>query len=469
MLESIMRHFLILLSLVVCGMASACSESKSHSPASAPTTQASTPAPPLPRELGKVVSFEAVSGTQDASFAYYLPPSYTIGQPIPVLIFFDSHARGKDPVTQYQALADQYHVLLVGSNNSKNGQQPNQGLAIYDQLMADLKLKFKLDEKRITVSGFSGGARVAAAIAQSRPEVGSVIACSAGFQPRQGDTFNYMAIIGKKDFNFQELRQLEDVLDGTAQRHIIQYWEGGHEWPSAAVMGEALEFVTLRGMEGNNAKADSLAAVARQRLAAMPKANVLARWRACKAAVAKLDGLADVTAEKAELAKLQASPAWAAARAAENKEAEEEMALREEYVPQLGTKSVDEWRTLTGKLNPMSKPQGSDGYFLRHRVLNFLSLNTYFQIDGALKANALPTAEHFLEIYKLVDPPNAEGPYLTAQVRMRQNRPADAMLALQAAQTLGFKDADRLASDPEFAGLRADPQFVKLLEQLRAL
>ena len=199
------------------------------------------------------------------------------------------------------------------------------------------------------------------------------------------------------------------------------------------------------------------------------KGDALAHSRAYKHFIAKVDGLADVSKEKQALDGLQKSKGWADAVAAENKEAEEETALRNEYVPLLGTKSTDEWRGLVAKLSPTAKPQGSGAYFLRHRVLNFLSLNTYFQVDGAMKAGDLPTAEHFLQIYALVDPTNPEAPYLTADLRMRQKQPAAAIDALQAAQRLGFKDADRMATDPDLAGLRSDPKFVQLLETIRSL
>jgi predicted esterase len=468
-----MRLNLIFLCLLICVMASACKESRSDSAAATtgPTqvTAATTPASKPPRVIGKLVPMEPVAGTADATYAYYLPQTYNVEQPIPVVVFLDAHAQGKDPVGLYQGLAEQFDMLLVGSNASKNGQQAAQGLAIYDALMTDLKLKFAIDERQVTLAGFSGGARVAANIAQNRPAISSVIACAAGFEPRPGDKFNYYAIVGKKDFNYQELRLLEGMLDDTPQRHVMDYWDGGHEWPAAAVMQDALAFVRMRGMTVGAMGLDTLVSRARTRLAAQANASALLHARAYKALIARLDGLTDVSQERQELEKLQASPGYADELATENKTMEEEMALRSEYVPQIGTKNINEWRGIVGKLSPTKWPSSSSAYFLRHRVLNFLSLNTYFQVDGALKAGDLPTAEHFLEIYKLVDPTNSEAPYLTAVLRMRQNQPAAAIDALQAAQRLGFKDADRMAADPDFAGLRSDAKFVQVLETIRSL
>ncbi len=469
-----MRLNLIFLCLFICTLASACketSQSDSAGPASGQSQEAVAvvPATKPPRVVGTMVPIEPVAGTADATYAYYLPQTYNVERPIPVVIFLDAHARGKDPVDLYQGLAERFDMLLVGSNASKNGQQSAQGLAIYDALMTDLKLKFAIDELQITVAGFSGGARVAANLAQNRPAISNVIACAAGFQPRPGDKFNYYAIVGKKDFNYQELRLLEDMLDDTPQRHVVSYWDGGHEWPSAAVMEDALEFVAMRGMTVGATGLDTLVSRVRTRLVAQANASALMRARALKALIAKLDGLTDISQERQELEKLQASPGYADGLAIENKAMEEEMALRNEYVPQIGSKSTKEWRGIVVKLSPSNSAMTQSASFVRHRVLNFLSLNTYFQVDGALKAGDLPAAAHFLEIYALVDPTNAEAPYLTAVLRMRQNRPAEAIDALQAAQRLGFKDADRMAADPDLAGLRRDKKFVEVLEKVRLM
>jgi pimeloyl-ACP methyl ester carboxylesterase len=464
-----MRPIFLALCMTVCGLTVGCSETKSHSPAA---TTAQTPATPTetPRVVGKLVPMEPVSGAEGSSYAYYLPKNYNPAKRLPFVIFFDSHGRGKDPVHQYESLADQYGMLLVGSNNSKNGQQPLEGVAIYDEILKDLAQKFSIDRTRITVSGFSGGGRVAGSLGQLRPEISSVISCSAGFQTRFNDKFNYYAIVGKKDFNYQELRQLEDKLDAGYEPHYIHYWDGGHEWPSVAVMRDAFEFVTLREMKVGKPGVDSLVAEVRGRFVEQLKGSMsaMARWRAHKLFIIGIDSLADIMQEKQALEKIHSSPAWVSERAAETKLTAEEMALRNEYVSRIATGTVDDWRGFVAKLSPSGKPEGSEAYFMHHRVLNFLSLNTYFQVDGALKAGANADAEHFLQIYALVDPTNAEGPYLMAQVHQRLNRRAEALKSLQAAQALGFKDADRMAADPEFAGLNSDPVFVALLAKMRA-
>ena len=225
---------------------SACGDSKTQSPGPAgriaPAATPATEVAPALHETGKLIAKEPVAGTASDTYAYYLPKSYRADQAARIVIFLDAHARGQDPVEMYKPLAEEFGLLLFGSNVSKNGQLPAESLVIYDALLRDIKAKFKIDDKHITVAGFSGGARVAASLAQSRPGLVQVIGCSAGFQPREGDAFGYFGIAGLEDFNYWEMYDLENALQGMKQPYAFQFFPGGHAWPPPNVMQNALEF-----------------------------------------------------------------------------------------------------------------------------------------------------------------------------------------------------------------------------------
>jgi predicted esterase len=465
-----MLKFITSIGAVICLGLLACNGAK-EKPKPSPPTVTATPPPKAIRDLGILIPAEPVANSTDgATYALYLPKAYSHDSPAPLVLFFDSHARGKDPLKLYQALADQYHTILVGSNVSRNGQQPQQSLQIYDALVKDVRAKFSVDEKRITACGFSGGARVAAMLAQNRREVSSVIACSAGFQPARDDHFNYYAIIGWEDFNLGELQLLNELLDKKPQPHVVAYWDGGHEWPPIEVMQEAFDFVRFRHLDAGDVAKDSLVAAALQRFEAGKrglKSGSLALWRLYTGLVAKLEGHADLTKVKTEMTAIEQGERWADDKAREEDASGQEMVLRELYVPWIASKSVGEWEIVAPELRKNDGVQTKEMDRAILRVMNFLSLNTYFQVDAALKAGDLARTEHFLQIYALVDPENPEHAYLTAVVRMRQNKPDDAIKSLEAAQRLGFKDADRMEVEPDLAKLKGTERFMKLADQMR--
>ena len=84
------------------------------------------------------------------------------------------------PLNKYKSLADVYNFILIGSNNSKNGNDWPTAENIWNILFDDSQKRFKINTNRIYVCGFSGGAKVATYIALNHNEIKGVIANGAG-------------------------------------------------------------------------------------------------------------------------------------------------------------------------------------------------------------------------------------------------------------------------------------------------
>ena len=419
-------------------------------------------------EAGKTYANEAVGGAGNNRYAFRLPTSYQAEKKYPVLIFFDSHGRGIDPLEKYQSLGDEFGLILIGSNTSKNGQQFPQSQQIYSQLLRDLKQKFSLAEDRIWLAGFSGGARVAATLAQRDAQIAGVLGCAAGFQPQQNDRFNYVGFVGMEDFNYQEMRHLDQTLDQTAMHHGLNYFDGGHEWPPISNLKTGIEFLILRGMADHQVQRDDSLIEALdgafQKKVQSLKSSSLAEWQHAFEGMwhSSRDGL--VEEGRAE------HPTSMPSSLIANLDEEErtEVALRNQYGPQIQTKSVDEWRKIAKELHAKANSKNQRTAWMHKRVLNFLSLNVYFQVSGHLGQNNLPAAENFQQIYALVDPENAEHAYLLANIRGRQGKSEAALNALKTAIELGFDDVSRMQTDPDFAGLHGKPEFDDLISKVNA-
>ena len=95
------------------------------------------------------------------SYAPYLPSGYSPDRPAPILYGFDPRARGRVPVERFQAAAERYGWIVVGSNASRNG------IAVGDiigRLWGDTHARIAIDPRRVYTTGFSGGARVASRV-----------------------------------------------------------------------------------------------------------------------------------------------------------------------------------------------------------------------------------------------------------------------------------------------------------------
>src|SRR6185503_18751108 len=70
---------------------------------------------------GQIIDRVVCAADSSQSYALYVPARYTPSRVWPVIFAFDPGARGRIPVERYQAAAERYGFVVVGSNNSRNG------------------------------------------------------------------------------------------------------------------------------------------------------------------------------------------------------------------------------------------------------------------------------------------------------------------------------------------------------------
>src|SRR5260221_7419534 len=87
------------------------------------TAQQTPAAAPIP--AGEVQPSIMVLADASYSYALYLPTKYSTQKRWPLLLAFDPDGVGVDPVKLFQAAAEKYGFIVVGSNNSRNFVDPS--------------------------------------------------------------------------------------------------------------------------------------------------------------------------------------------------------------------------------------------------------------------------------------------------------------------------------------------------------
>ena len=101
--------------------------------------------------------------------------------------------------------------------------------------------------------GFSGGARASVAWRVTRPCAlrESSVAARAGRRHAPIPTspsFAYFGAVGNSDFNYYEMRELDEKLSRVGARHRIEVFDGAHDWLPAALAREAVAWLELDSM-----------------------------------------------------------------------------------------------------------------------------------------------------------------------------------------------------------------------------
>lgn len=464
--------FSLLLSSLVFSCSSAPTEEKVETPP--PVVQ---PPPAYDTfEKGKVLNPVYVKGDSSVSYALYLPSSYSTEKKYPVIYFFDPHAGGHIPIDKYKDLAEKYNYIIIGSNNSENGMKWDHIGPVIQNMMGDAKLRMSIDPQRIYTGGFSGGARVASSTAIIIGGVSGVISCGAGIGTKQQarQKFSFFGIAGNEDFNYTELKNLNDQMDGTDWSHYLEVFDGKHEWPPVENMNDAFLWLELNAVhDGLVTKNDSLVTAFLDKnkktlKAFSDKKNVYGQYTQYGKLNAFTSLVSADSSYRMEKRKLAATKELQEILNHKTALETKEDSLKSAYMQSLQTKDDAWWIAEVNKLNSGIKTsKDKEVVVMNKRVLSYLSLAAYMSASGALRFKDDKGAFHFITIYKLVDPTNPEYAYLSMVIYARQHESDKAIASLREAVQLGFKDYRRIVNEKDLVEISEKKEFTALLKQIK--
>ncbi|MGH1385767.1 hypothetical protein [Kordia sp.] len=212
-------------------------------------------------EKGKIVNSISVQNSSE-TYALYLPNSFDETKLSAVVFVFDPSGNGANGMQSFIASAEKFNYILIASNNTKNGVAYEINFEITNRLFATVFSEFKIDEKQIYAAGFSGGSRLATAIAALTGKVQGVIACGAGlainksFTPKK-EMFSFVGLVGDEDMNYQEMFNTKALLDKFEVDNELFVYNDTHRWPPSEQIERAFGWLQLQAYKKNIRSVDS--------------------------------------------------------------------------------------------------------------------------------------------------------------------------------------------------------------------
>jgi len=403
------------------------------------------------------------------SYALYIPQKGN-SQALPVIYFFDPHADGALPLRKYKALAEAYGFIMVGSNNSKNGNDWPTTENIWLHLSDDTR-RLKIDSRRTYVCGFSGGAKVAGYIAIQHPGIAGVIAGGAGLPDGVSATdfnFSFTAIAGLGDMNLTELVSVNAELDKTRTPHRIIYFDGKHEWSPVNTMGLAFAGLRFDAMKSSLIPKDisfitTYIAESRKKLRAYELSDRLIKAaQECALSITFLDGLSKQVAWfRQQAAAIAANQNYLAQRQEQQHLLAKEENMKADYMQHFQQDDGHYWTTTIHDLQEKAVGYTATNQMYQ-RLVAYLSLAFYSISNQLIGRNDNATALHFVELYKMDDPTNSEAWYFSAILNARDHQVPAVVNDLLKAASCGFRDKNRLMQQPEFKALLTPQNFSQI-------
>jgi dienelactone hydrolase len=468
----------------------------------------------------------------EQSYALYLPSNYSPEGKWPILYIFDPAARGSMPVILAKDAAEKFGYIVMGSNNSRNG-QPKLDLDAANAIWNDSHRRFTIDDRRVYFAGFSGGARLATALALGCHDCAAgVISSGAGFplnQPPSAQAhFSYFATIGMSDFNYPEAVILAQQLDQLDLPHRLRRFDGTHEWAPAEVWPEALAWMNLLAMRQDRLARDpefisqQFEAETQRAQELEKRGDIYAAWREYRGVASDFAGLRDVASITKHAEELNHSPSFHNAEKQEMEDFKEQQRLAGPIVSGMsalaknegdnaeihqqmrgqnaGLRVAKEEQSHAGSTIPDTEPLaegGGDQVQTSHqlhgqiaalwaaqererkedrrrvmvRALGEVRSIAYDSGEDRMRAGDFALASMYFELAVTVLP---KEPWLlikVAQAQAQLGHRKDALDVLRRARGMGLNAESlrgALRDNAEFARYRDDPDFLKLLEDSTA-
>lgn len=364
------------------------------------------------------------------TYALYLPSAYSPDTTWPLLLLFDPSARGHLAVEVFRKGAEKYGYILACSNTCKNG--PMQANLQAAQIMEnDVMKKFSVDNKRIYTGGFSGGSRLAGALALLYGPVAGIIACGAGLPQVPNNVLMadtgivYVATTGFTDMNFLELREVEKTLDALGIPTRIFDFDGTHDWPPPALASTCMSWLDLHAMKKglkpmHHTFADSLLQAETDSVRQFIRTGDFYRATTVLHYIQHdFAGICNIAQASALLDSLendkQAEKACEETRDAMEKETQQRdaygMAINyaayPEYAKHFDDVKTDDYWTAVGNDLSKAKRSGNTGKARSaNRLWDFIGIGCYETGRNFMQSGEYSRAQSVYHIWSLVDPDN---------------------------------------------------------------
>ena len=444
----------------------------------------------IPR--GQIVERIEALNDSSQSYALYLPSNYTSNRKWPVLYAFDPGGRGRIPVERFKTAAEKYGWIVVGSNNSRNGPW-DLAVNAWNAMQTDTHQRFAIDDERMYATGFSGGARAATRVAVACKCLTGVIASGAGFPPDLAPSpamrFVFFGAAGVDDFNFPELKALEEPLTKAGISHRIQTFDGRHEWPPESVTTAAVEWMELQAIKaGKRPRDEGLISAMWQQLLTDAKTNEESKnyyeaYRIYLDLVQSFKGLRDVAQIEKKVNELGDSREVKTAIREEQlqikKQRDLEGQLSSLIAGRVGKDPVNESEEdfnssnllpkILSDLRKQSKaPEDSTQRRVARRVLDGLLIGLVEQ-----GISLLQTEKNYAESIKRfklateVNPDRSGAFFYLAWAYAASGDKKKSLQFLSKAVEKGFSDTAMITANKAFDSIRNDPEYQQIIARLQ--
>jgi tetratricopeptide (TPR) repeat protein len=301
--------------------------------------------------------------------------------------------------------------------------------------------------------------------------------------------FVYFGAAGIDDFNYAELRNLEEPLTKAGISHRIQTFDGRHEWPPVSVATAAVEWMELQAIKAGKRPRDDgfVNAMWQQRVsdarALEESKKYYEAYQLYLDLTETFKGLRDVAPIETKVSQLRDSGEVKAAIRDEQAQIKKQRELESRLQVLIAgrnsgaqvNQSDDEFNSnnvLPKILNDLQKqskaPEDSADRRVARRVLDGLFIGMIEQGISLLQTEKnYPESIKRLKLATEVNPDRAGAFFYLAWAYAANRDKKKSLQFLNTAIDKGFADAATITTTKAFDSIRDDPQYQQIMARLK--
>lgn len=212
---------------------------------------------------GAVTEGLVVNDSLKETYSIYLPTSFELSRPWPVLFVLDMKGTGKQSIAMLANAAEEEGYILATSNNLNDSLSIAQNVLIANRMFNAVYSAIPIAKNRNYTAGFGSGARFGSILPTFIKEIAGVISIGAPVGNVEilntKNRFQFIGIVNRSDYNFREMLEIRMVMDRMKFPNQLLVFDGEQKLPDTSTLRTALRMLTLSSMaKGQTIKNDSL-------------------------------------------------------------------------------------------------------------------------------------------------------------------------------------------------------------------
>lgn len=209
---------------------------------------------------GAVTENLVVNDSVNETFSIYLPTTFELTKPWPVLFIFDMNGNAKASISMLLNAAESEGYVLASSNNLNDTLSITQNVLIANRMFNAVVNTIPVAKNRTYAAGFGNGARFASILPTFIKEIKGVISIGASVGNvdvlNVKESFQFIGIVNRSNYNFTEMLQVRSILDKLKYPNQLFVYDGERILPDSETIALAMRMLILSGMAKNNIDRD---------------------------------------------------------------------------------------------------------------------------------------------------------------------------------------------------------------------